>query len=261
MIPKIIHYCWFSGDPLPPLFKKCIDSWHKNLTDYNIILWDANKIAALMNENTWVRESYQSKKYSFTTDYIRLYAIYTYGGIYLDADVEVIKNFDLFLNETSFTGLEATGDIEAAVIGAEKGCKWIETVLAYYNALNFIKPDGQYNDDILLPALLSHILKINGNSVKNESIYFEPKQLRVFPCDYFSPKNTYSGEITLTERTHTIHHFDASWVNKSRWFKLKKRLHILTIALLGEKIHMKMVHLIRKKTLKNMVASSSTNQI
>ena len=40
MIPKIIHYCWFGGNPLPPLAQKCIKSWKKYCPDYEIVRWD-----------------------------------------------------------------------------------------------------------------------------------------------------------------------------------------------------------------------------
>ena len=39
MIPKIIHYCWFGRNPLPPLAEKCIASWRKFLPDYEIWEW------------------------------------------------------------------------------------------------------------------------------------------------------------------------------------------------------------------------------
>ena len=95
MIPKIIHYCWLSGDPFPDLINKCIDSWHNILSDYEFMLWDTRKID--VNSNLWLKQAYENKKYAFAADYIRFFALYHYGGIYLDADVEVLKDFKSLL--------------------------------------------------------------------------------------------------------------------------------------------------------------------
>ena len=117
MIPKIIHYCWLSGEPYPVLVEKCINSWKKNLPEYDFVLWDANRVDTI--SNLWLKQAYENKKYAFAADYIRFYALYYYGGIYLDADVEVLKTFNDLLDQKQFLGEEAGGDIEAAVIGAE----------------------------------------------------------------------------------------------------------------------------------------------
>ena len=89
MIPKVIHYCWLSDDPMPEESIRYIESWKKILTDYEFVLWDKNRFD--IESVLWVKEAYYQKKYAFAADYIRLYAVYNYGGIYLDTDVEVVK--------------------------------------------------------------------------------------------------------------------------------------------------------------------------
>ena len=90
MIPKLIHLCWLSGDPYPEKIQKCIDSWKKNLPDYEIKLWDAHSID--FEQFAWTKQSYHAKKYASVADYIRFYALYHFGGIYLDSDVEDRKS-------------------------------------------------------------------------------------------------------------------------------------------------------------------------
>lgn len=94
MIPKIIHLCWLSGDPYPPKIQKCLESWKKFLPEYEVMLWDGNRFD--LNSSSWVAQAF-AKKYAFAADYIRMYALYHYGGIYLDSDVEVLKSFDELL--------------------------------------------------------------------------------------------------------------------------------------------------------------------
>ena len=144
MIPKQIHYCWLSGEPYPKLISDCIESWKIHLPDYKIILWDTKRID--INSNLWLKQAFETKKYAFAADYIRFYALYHYGGIYLDADVEVLRSFDGLLNRHEFVGEEASGDIEAAVMGVEKNISWViksdvivhwTTIIGSLNVSNF----------------------------------------------------------------------------------------------------------------------------
>ena len=101
MIPKIIHYCWFGGNPLPADARRCIESWKKYLPDYKIKEWNENNFD--INSNQYVREAYEKRKFAFVTDYVRLYALVNEGGVYMDTDVEVIKSYDPFLHHTAFS--------------------------------------------------------------------------------------------------------------------------------------------------------------
>ena len=104
MIPKIIHYCWFGKNPIPEDAKKCIESWKAYCPDYQIMQWDEDNFD--LNCNDYVREAYECKKWAFITDYVRLFAIYNYGGVFMDTDVELLKNIDGFLSASAFTGVE-----------------------------------------------------------------------------------------------------------------------------------------------------------
>jgi mannosyltransferase OCH1-like enzyme len=84
MIPKVIHYVWFGGNPLPELAIKCINSWKEILPEYEIIRWDENNFD--ISSNQYVKEAYEEKKYAFVSDYVRLYALYNYGGVYMDTE-------------------------------------------------------------------------------------------------------------------------------------------------------------------------------
>jgi mannosyltransferase OCH1-like enzyme len=92
MTPKILHLCWLSGDEYPPLIKKCVDSWKEKCPCYEIKIWSTTTFD--MGSSLWVQQAFEKKKYAFAAGYIHFWAVYSYGGIYLDSDVEVIKNFD-----------------------------------------------------------------------------------------------------------------------------------------------------------------------
>lgn len=94
MIPKIIHYCWFGKGKKNRLIKRCIRSWKKRMPDYEIICWNEDNFD--YTSVPFVKEAYEQKKWAFVADYVRLYALFHYGGIYLDTDSEVYKSFDFF---------------------------------------------------------------------------------------------------------------------------------------------------------------------
>ena len=102
MIPKIIHYCWFGRGEMPKLIKKCIKSWKKFCPDYKIMLWNEDSFD--INSTIWTKQAYEAKKYAFVADYVRLYALYNHGGIYLDTDQQLIKKIDCFTEHKAFMG-------------------------------------------------------------------------------------------------------------------------------------------------------------
>ncbi len=89
MIPKIIHYCWFGGKPLPDEVKKYMETWKKYCPYYEITEWNESNFD--VNQNQYCREAYEAGKWAFVSDYARLKILYDYGGIYMDTDMEVCK--------------------------------------------------------------------------------------------------------------------------------------------------------------------------
>lgn len=210
MIPKTIHYCWLSGDPFPPLIQNCIDSWKRLLPDYEIKQWNLSNFD--IESHPWVKEAFIAKKYAFAADYIRCYALYNEGGIYLDSDVEVLKSFDPLINLPYFIGRENDGEVEAAVMGAEKGNPLFKILLEYYDKRHF-NVNGRY-DTRTLPNIMYEFM-YRSFQVKsiNGITEFKPlkNELNVFPYDYFSPKSYKTGVLHITDNTFSIHHFTASW--------------------------------------------------
>lgn len=213
MIPKIIHYCWLSEDPIPDKLRKYMSDWKKKLPDYEIKKWDFSVFDK--SSVLWVRQAYTCKKYAFAADYIRLYALYYYGGIYLDSDVEVIKSFNDYLPLSSMIGWQQERDgLEVAAFGVEKGTPWIKHCLDYYKERPFVKADGKF-DMKTLPLIVEEILRYNNIPLVDvcnlpEALSISGNQIPVFPPDYFSPKRK-DGQIVTTANTITIHHFAASW--------------------------------------------------
>ena len=215
MIPKIIHYCWFGGNPLPFLAKKCIKSWKKYCPDYEIIRWDESNFD--VNCCAYTAAMYEQKRWAFLSDYVRLKILYEYGGIYLDVDVELLESLNDFLDNKAFMGFETTGHVATGLgFGAEKRHPFIgENMCAYEQIEDFSKPET-------CPVITTRLLNAYGLQCDTGHIQ-QFADVTIYPVDYFCAKHTHTGEICITEKTISIHHFDGSWNTVSERKKTKDR--------------------------------------
>lgn len=223
-IPKIIHYCWFGKNAKPETVYKYIDSWKKYCPDFKIIEWNEDNFD--INCNTYVRQAYEQKKYAFVTDFVRLYVLYNYGGIYMDTDVEVLKPLDIFLKNNSFSGFENNNQIPTGIMGAKKGNIWIKDLLDEYQNLSFIKEDGTL-DLTTNVVRITNLTKSKYGLVQKSFYQNLQNVVTLYPYDYFCPKDWATGKINCTANTYTIHHFAGSWhgqKEKKQSEKYKKKL-------------------------------------
>lgn len=211
MIPKIIHYCWFGRGEKNPLIRRCMESWKRFLPDYQIIEWNEEKFD--VNATTWTKQAYEAKKWAFVSDYVRLYAIYSEGGLYFDTDVEVLKPLDPLLDCNLLLGFESNDMITTAVMGAEQGNPTIEKVLCAYQKKPFILADGSL-DTTPNPYVLSEYIQKLGvqRTGKEQSC----PAYHIYPEIIFSPNNISRIWEKPSAKSYTIHHFDQSWMKDKR---------------------------------------------
>lgn len=213
MIPRVIHYCWFGGGDIPDGMKGCISSWEKIMPDYEIRLWTEGNYD--VSRCAYMKEAYDAGKWAFASDYARLDLCYTCGGIYLDADVEALKPFDDLLSLEAFCGIERGRDDEPEGVnfglgfGCVRGQKVIRTLRDYYHSLHFRKPDGSLELKATIPVITTKVLSHLGLRLVNERQCIEG--LTVLPKEYLCPMNQYTGKLTITQQTHSIHYYSASW--------------------------------------------------
>lgn len=219
MIPKLLHYCWFGGNQLSQLDKRCIESWKKNCPDFKIICWNENNYD--INTNWFVREAYRKRKWAFVSDYVRLDVIYKFGGVYLDTDVELIKELTPLLKNNIYMGLEKI-QIE------KKGNYWINTGLGFgaegRNALlkdimDIYENITAFNRSIFTPSpmIITNFLREKG--IKDQNMTQMINDLIIYPTDFFSPKNFTTKQLEITSNTYSIHHYQNSWNNDCDVYK------------------------------------------
>ncbi|MCR4899972.1 MAG: hypothetical protein K5907_04060 [Treponema sp.] len=243
MIPKILHLCWLSGDPYPEEVKKCLDSWKEKLPDYTVMLWDLSKVD--VNVCNWTKQAWEKKRYAYVADYVRFFALYNYGGIYLDSDVEVLKSFDDLLNQDFFFGFEYSSIPEAAVIGAIKGQTWVKTCLDWYLRNDYLDQKGNERQ-IVAPLILRHCFE---STMQCKLIDNEKMQVvqggTIYSYEYFSARNMYTGKNLISENTYSLHHFNTGWLKEDVKVKTKRVIHAVLIKVLGKNGYNKAMYKIR----------------
>ena len=208
---------------MPKLAEECIASWHKYMPDWEYMRWDEVHFD-VASAPLYVRQAYEAKKYAFVSDYVRLWALEQYGGVYLDTDVEVLKSYDPLLNDIAFIGLEEskTHLPGTCVMGCEAHCRWVKDMIALYDDKPFVRPDGTLD-------LITNVERL-GKRMKNEGLnelkserekpwkriqFLQEWGLRVYTHDYFSPI-TSTRVMRKTRNTYAIHYFAGSWCNEEK---------------------------------------------
>lgn len=256
MIPKIIHYVWMGGAALPPLEEKCVASWKEHMPDWEYMRWDETNfdIAAAP---LYVRQAYEARKFAFVSDYVRLWALEKFGGLYMDVDFEVYRPFDDLMDKyAAFAGYEGSKrkPVMQGVIASEPHGAWVRDMLSTYVSREFIKPDGSL-DMTPNTSFFTDRLEAQGfvaDGVEKDVFLSTDKKLKiedcklgigtfllhVFPVHYFCPVLT-TGENVRTEETYCEHKGESSWAQqtwkgrvmkilspkwKTRLIKLKRRI-------------------------------------
>ncbi len=207
MIPPTIHYCWFGGGGQSRRLRRCRASWQKVLPDYQVKEWNETNSPL---DNRYTRAAYDKKLWSRLSNYVRLHAVYTEGGIYLDTDIEVIRSLTPLRHDKCFVGFqqaEAHDDwINSAVLGAQPGHHFLQRCMDL--TVKLFATEGEFYRG---PAIATAVLKEMGLSAYGLQ---EVGEVTVYPAEYFYPYpwfGKYSPDC-ITENTYCIHHWAGSWL-------------------------------------------------
>ncbi len=198
-IPKIIHYVWMGRNPKNKDIKRCMKTWEKHLKDYKIIEWNEDNFD--INSNKFVKQAYEQGKWAFVSDYVRMYAIYKYGGIYLDTDVLVLDNLEQFLDNRAFVGFENINFPFTATFGAEVGHPFIKDMLDYYDTVDF-EYDKNNQLDKVNTHLVGNLLLEKYGCVANNELQRIKEDIQVYPDDIL---------CNPSKKSSTIHIFTSTW--------------------------------------------------
>ena len=244
-IPKMIHCCWFGGNPLGEKELACIESWRKFLPGYKIVRWDESNWDVRCCD--YVSEAYDAGKWAFVSDYARLDILYRHGGLYFDTDVELIRPIDDILERGPFMGFEtdwsdhADGTVAPGLglaanpglglaanpglgLAANPGLGLYRAILDSYRDDHFVKADGSLDETTIVTRTTSVLLE---RGLERRPGIQEVDGVWLYPSEYFNPKDFLTGEVHVTENTRSIHHFSMSWytpLEKERYEAMSRML-------------------------------------
>ncbi len=242
MIPKIIHYCWFGGNPLNDKAQKCLDSWKKFFPNYEIIEWNEKNFN--INITQFTKDAYDDKNYAFVSDYVRFWAIFHYGGLYFDTDVEIIKPMDDIIRRGAFMSCEifpikigddSNPDLGPWVnpgqgIGAPAYHPIYKELLDIYKSIPYKYPEGSPKRQVTIVTHTTELLFRHG--MQNKDGIQKVAGIYIYPKDYANPLDDFTGKLNISDNTRSIHWYAKSWTGMSSFrIKLSRMLH----RIIGEK--------------------------
>lgn len=238
LIPKNIHYIWLGKKPLDKLSIKCMATWKKVLPDYTIVKWNDENSIDIINKNKYASQAYKAGKFAFVSDYLRLYILYNYGGIYMDTDVQVIKNLDCFLSHSAFSSFQSETMIPTALMASKKNGFWVGQLLEYYSVKQFVNLEGKfdYTTNVEIITKMSESFGL----IRNGKYQVLEGDVHIYPREYFCPLDVLdSKNNNITKNTYALHLYNGSWTPFYRRFlsRIKKQLGINPKKLLGKKIY------------------------
>lgn len=221
MIPKVIHYCWFGGKPLPKSAKKCIASWKKFMPDYEVKEWNESNFD--VHVIPYTHDAYVNGNYVFVSDYARFWILHHEGGVYFDTDVEVVHDITSLVEHGAFMGWEQADILNqhhvnpGLGLSAPKDYSLFKEVLDRFEDIPFFF-EGKRNPYGMMP-LMTDLMTEKGLEMNGKLQVIE--NLTIYPWDYLCPMNSLTGKITLTKNSYSIHRYTMLWMSKRMQWRMK----------------------------------------
>lgn len=206
-IPRIIHYCWFGKNPLNEEAIQCINSWKKYFPDYEIIQWDESNFD--FERCSYAKDAYQAKKWAFVSDYARFKILYEHGGFYFDTDVEAIKSFNDIIISGPYFGKEQSPSGYYMInpglgMAAFPHMELYKQIVEYYENIDF-NPNSHI-------TVCDHVTKFfQKKGYRGDNTTENIEGYKIYPPEYFCPKDYLTGVLTLTDNSHSIHLYSSTW--------------------------------------------------
>lgn len=257
MIPKVLHYCWFSGEPYPPQVEECLASWKALLPDFSFRIWDKVSLCGMSSD--YLKEALDKGKWACAADYVRLYALYQYGGVYMDTDVQLFRSLTPMLQNAAFIGKEFSIHFEGRLssqyltshcFGAEKGHPFVKDCLDYFEGRHFVQsqnerlPMSLRYSPVLLPYVQSEIARLYGYDERpsSQKVQLCKDGLVIYPSHYFDA-------LTVRDETVCRHLALGSWRDRKSAepvYNLRYKIEWRMVALLERLL--RRYHYVLRKT-------------
>lgn len=241
-IPKIVHYCWFGNGEKPQNVRDCIASWKAKMPDYEFMEWSESNFD-VENAIPYVKQAYEARKFAFVSDYVRIQALYRFGGVYFDTDVEVLKPFEEYLEDIPMLlGFESERSLLTAFIAVEKEHPYIKEFLDSYESRSFLTEDGTYDLTVINKGF-SELMERKGVDLDRNEYQQIGEEIKVYPIEYFCGFDMNNWHEAVTDTTYTVHHMAGSWVSGGG--NMKKKVIKLVQKVIGNQNYDKLRRMLK----------------
>lgn len=210
IIPKVIHTFWFSGEPVPKAYQHCVDTWNRHCEDYTIKVWTSKEYDCC--KIPFTRAAYEAKKWAFVADYARVDVLCRYGGVYMDMDVEVLRNFDELLHLQGFFSFDMNHDVGLEVFGSVPNNPLLQDIKEEYETGTFDITDlvGITQPKMIRNTMRKFGVTLNGDSQMVHGNWIASR-------NYFNPQDYVIYETgIMDEKTFTIHRSNMGWHDRDK---------------------------------------------
>lgn len=210
MIPRVAHVIWVGGAAMPEKEAACLERNRQVLSQYELLLWGDDDIAALAAGLPEVERFFEyargARKWAFVADAMKMLILARFGGWVMDADNEFLQPPDAYGRFHWVSGFENWNGQQSpitAVMGALPDHRFTRILLSAY-----AKSPAPELCSVPNTRWISNVLYQHGMNKVNRRQYVEPLDVEIFP-DYVFCGPRRDGP------TVALHHFSASWKNPS----------------------------------------------
>lgn len=212
LIPRVIHYCWFGGAPIPKEFQRYIDGWHRMCPEYEIRRWDESNYD--VTKHPYMKAAYEAGKWGFVPDYARLDIVYEHGGFYFDTDVELVRNLDELRYNKGVMAMDPSHRVSLGLgFGAMPHHPMLKALRDDYDACQFVdfhtRAERKTKAIKVGPDLQTMVFERYG-FVRDCFRMQDIQDVRIYPIPVLC------GQIgdrrIVTEHTYAVHHYAGTWV-------------------------------------------------
>lgn len=200
----------------------CIDSWKKYCPDYQIIEW--NETNYDVNKNLYMKQAYAAGKWAYVSDYARMDIIYHHGGIYLDTDVELLKNPDSLVRTGAFIAHGQWPAVNSgAGVGAVKGNHILKEILEDEQSFSpFVQDDGTMN---MTQNGFYETSVLQTHGFKKYFLMQEVEGMLILAPEIMATASVLGENVFVTDKTISIHHCGGSWASEKVLNERRKTLN------------------------------------
>lgn len=217
-IPRIIHQIWYQGEAqIPERYRRYRQSWQRNHPGWEFVFWDESRIRELIQtQYPWFAANFDGYAADIQRiDSVRYFILNSFGGFYVDMDIESFKPIDDLLPGYDLM-LSRTIGFNNAIMGSTPGHPLWQTVFEHLReAYQRLRLDEQHTTSAYQaaisagPRLFSQAIEAGG--------FAERPATRVCPGSVFEPDfpREENGKVVSSfdrRLAYARHYGDLNWM-------------------------------------------------